>query len=94
MQGLSSAVSSPSFLLDSSRFAAPGRPSVLPNLDLIVAVMDIDHTPTPTIASPDASKRRWVSPAVLGMGNMRELTLLQGPSGGGICNPFEQPDCP
>lgn len=56
--------------------------------------MDIDHTPTPTIASPDASKRRWVSPAVLGMGNMRELTLLQGPSGGGICNPFEQPDCP
>jgi hypothetical protein len=56
--------------------------------------MDIDRSPTPAVPGPAARKRTWVSPAVLELGSMRQLTLLQGPSGGGICNPFENPECP
>jgi hypothetical protein len=54
--------------------------------------MEIDRTPTPTVAGPAAPKRTWVSPAVSDLGGVRELTLLQT-SGTGGCD-FTDLDCP
>jgi hypothetical protein len=56
--------------------------------------MEIDR-PALTVPALATPKRIWVSPAVSDLGSMRELTLLQGGgSGGGICDPFEDPNCP
>lgn len=52
--------------------------------------MDNDRGPVPTASAE--IKRSWMSPVVLDLGGMRQLTLLQGLSGGGTCSP---PDpCP
>jgi|GEM_PF-6317877 len=56
--------------------------------------MDIDRSLAPTATGPAAPKRSWISPAVQQLGAMRELTLLQGTSGGGFCDPFLDPNCP
>lgn len=51
--------------------------------------MDIDRSVVP--AGSAAPKRMWISPAVLDLGGISTLTLQ---SGGGICDPFEDPNCP
>jgi hypothetical protein len=54
--------------------------------------MDIDRSVVPARSGLVKPKRIWISPAVVDLGAMRELTLLQGGSGGGVCAP---PDpCP
>jgi hypothetical protein len=55
--------------------------------------MEIDRPDTPTLPGPAAPKRSWVTPAVLELGSMRQLTLLQGGSIGGECDPDVDPDC-
>lgn len=54
--------------------------------------MDNDRTLAPSGAASAEAKRSWISPAVLDLGGMRQLTLLQA-SGVGGCD-FDQPDCP
>jgi hypothetical protein len=49
--------------------------------------MDIDRSVLPAGRGPVKPKRIWISPAVVDLGAMRELTLLQGGSGGGECLP-------
>lgn len=56
--------------------------------------MDTDCPPAPSGAASAEPKRSWISPAVLELGGMRQLTLLQGGTGGGDCDPFENPACP
>lgn len=51
--------------------------------------MDIDRTLAPAGAASAEPKRSWISPAVLDLGAMRELTLLQA-SGEVVCN-FDEP---
>ena len=48
--------------------------------------METEHRPTAAEVVLAASTRRtWVSPAVVEMGGMRQLTLLQGGSVAGSC---------
>jgi hypothetical protein len=54
--------------------------------------MDIDRTHAPAGAASAEPKRSWISPAVLDLGGMRDLTLLQGASGEVGCD-FGDPDC-
>jgi hypothetical protein len=49
-------------------------------LDLVDSSMNTDRSIAPADTRPAAPKRTWVSPVVLDMGAMRELTLLQGVS--------------
>jgi hypothetical protein len=53
--------------------------------------MTTDCSATP--AEQAESRRSWTSPTVHDLGSMRHLTLLQGVSIGGECNPDENPDC-
>jgi hypothetical protein len=52
--------------------------------------MDIDRTHAPAGAASAEPKRSWISPAVMDLGAMRQLTLLQGPSGEVGCD-FGEP---
>jgi hypothetical protein len=42
--------------------------------------MDNHRNQVPTGDGPAETKLPWVSPAVLDMGSMRQMTLLQGPT--------------
>jgi hypothetical protein len=53
--------------------------------------MDTDRTLAPSGAASAEPKRNWISPAVLDLGGMRDLTLLQA-SGVGGCD-FNDPNC-
>jgi hypothetical protein len=55
--------------------------------------MDIDLTHAPSGAASAEPKRSWISPAVLDLGSMRQLTLLQGVTIGGTCEPDVEPGC-
>ncbi len=56
-------------------------------LDLLANVMDIDSTLAPSGAASAEPKRSWISPAVLDLGSMRQLTLLLQDSIPVICDP-------
>lgn len=56
--------------------------------------METDRKTAAAAASAAQPRRGWISPAVVDLGGMRQLTLLQGPSGGGVCDPFVNPNCP
>lgn len=49
--------------------------------------MDIDRSGVPAGFGSAQPKRSWISPTVVNLGFLRELTLLQGGSGGGVCVP-------
>lgn len=49
--------------------------------------MDNDRGLVPADTASEGIKRSWMSPVVLDLGGMRQLTLLQGGSGGGDCTP-------
>ena len=53
--------------------------------------MHIDCSAAPAANGPAEPRRTWIAPAVLDLGGMRNLTLLQ-PSGIGGCE-FGDPDC-
>ncbi len=53
--------------------------------------MDIDHTLAPVGAASAEPKRSWISPAVLDLGSMRQLTLLLQATG--ECDPANPDTC-
>lgn len=55
--------------------------------------MEIDRPLTPAVPGPAAPRRSWVAPAVLELGSMRQLTLLQGTSQEEECDPDLDPNC-
>jgi hypothetical protein len=56
--------------------------------------METDRPPAPAAGNTAQPRRGWISPAVVDLGGIRELTLLQGGSGGGVCDPLAGPSCP
>ena len=52
-----------------------------------VTVMENDRGLRSAVTGSPETKRSWIAPAVLDLGAMRELTLLQGPSIPGGCDP-------